>query len=80
MVYHSLLHHMTTHYCLIGALNLTHEEFHTTVAPTAVGAVSCDGSEASLTDCPHSTLTKCGAISDAGVVCQGETNPFSTVV
>ena len=55
-----------------GAVNLTHEAFHTTVAPTVISAVSCDGFESTLTDCLHSTLTSCGPLSDAGVVCQGK--------
>ena len=54
-----------------GALNLTHEPFHTTVAPTVISTVGCVGIENSLTDCFFSTLTTCGPLNDAGVVCQG---------
>ena len=55
----------------VGAVNLTHEEFHSTVAPTVISSVGCVGSESELTDCPYSALTICDPLSDAGVVCQG---------
>ena len=56
---------------LTGALNLTHEEFHSRVSPTAISNVACVGTENELTDCSYSPLTTCGVLNDAGVVCQG---------
>jgi hypothetical protein len=53
-----------------GALNLTHEEFSTIVAPTVLSSVGCVGSEVNLTDCPHSDLGVCGQLNDAGAICQ----------
>ena len=57
---------------IIGALNLTHEAFHTIIAPTLISAVSCDGSELSLSDCQYSSATECGPLSDAGVIGHGQ--------
>ena len=54
-----------------GALNLTHEEFHSRVSPTAISNVACIGSEDELTSCSYSPSTTCGVLNDAGVVCQG---------
>ena len=56
---------------ILGALNLTHEEFHTVVAPTAITDVACLGTENELTECSYSTSTTCGLLNDAGVICQG---------
>ena len=56
---------------IAGALNLTHEEFSTIVAPTVISSVGCTGSEVALTDCPHSDLSVCGQLNDAGAICQG---------
>ena len=56
---------------ITGALNLTHEAFHSTVAPTVISSVGCVGTESSIGKCTYSTLTTCGPLSDAGVVCQG---------
>ena len=55
----------------VGAVNLTHEEFHSTVAPTVISSVECVGSEVALTDCFFSSLAICDPLSDSGVVCQG---------
>ena len=55
-----------------GALNLTHEEFHTVVAPTAITDVACLGAENKLTECSYSTSPACGLLNDAGVICQGK--------
>ena len=55
-----------------GALNLTHEEFHTLIAPTAITNVGCIGIETKLTECSHSISTSCDLLNDAGVVCQGK--------
>ena len=55
-----------------GALNLTHEEFHTVVAPTAITDVACVGTENKLTECSYSTSATCGLLNDAGVICQGK--------
>ena len=58
--------------CLFtGALNLTHEEFHSRVAPTAITSVACVGTEDELISCSYSHLTTCGLLNDAGVICQG---------
>ena len=63
----------TKHYHFFtGALNLTHEEFHTLIAPTAITNVGCIGIESKLTECSHSTSTSCDLLNDAGVVCQGK--------
>ena len=51
---------------------MTHEEFHTVVAPTAITDVSCVGTESKLTECFYRTSTACSQLNDAGVVCQGE--------
>ena len=56
-----------------GALNLTHEAFHSTVAPTAISNVGCDGTENELTECSYSTMNTCDLLNDAGVICQGQT-------
>ena len=56
---------------IAGALNLTHEEFSTIVAPTVLSSVACVGSEVNLSDCPHSDLGVCGQLNDAGAICQG---------
>ena len=58
-------------YILTGALNLTHEEFHSRVSPTAISNVACVSTENELTDCSYSPLTSCDPLNDAGVVCQG---------
>ena len=57
--------------CSTGALNLTHETFHSIVAPTVVDTVGCVGSETVLTDCSYDSIVTCGPLNDAGVVCQG---------
>ena len=54
-----------------GALNLTHEEFHTTAAPTLLSSVGCLGSEDMLMDCSYSNESECGQLNDAGAICQG---------
>lgn len=64
---------MTT-FLFPGALNLTREEFHTTVAPTAITGVACVGTESELSECSYSSLTACGVLNDAGVICQGTCN------
>ena len=51
---------------------MTHEEFHTVVAPTAITDVSCVGTENKLTECFYMTSTACSQLNDAGVVCQGK--------
>ena len=58
--------------CTIGALNLTHEQFHSLVAPTVITDVACMGTEKKLTECDHLMSTTCGPQNDAGVVCQGK--------
>ena len=58
-------------YSFAGALNLTHEAFHSTVAPTVISSVGCVGTESSIGECTYSSLTTCDPRSDAGVVCQG---------
>ena len=58
--------------CCKGALNLTDEEFHTVVAPTAIVDVACLGTENRLTECSYSTSPTCGLLNDAGVICQGK--------
>ena len=51
---------------------MTHEQFHTLVAPTVVTDVACMGTENKLTECDHLTSATCGLLNDAGVVCQGK--------
>ena len=51
---------------------MTHEEFHTMVAPTAITDVACLGTENKLTECSYSTSPTCGPLNDAGVICQGK--------
>ena len=66
------LSHLQCILCFVkGALNLTHEEFHTVVAPTAITDVSCVGTENKLTECSYSTSPTCDLLNDAGVICQG---------
>ena len=60
-----------SNYLFLGALNLTHEEFHSRGTPTAISNVACVGSENELTSCSYSLLTTCGVLNDAGVICQG---------
>ena len=50
---------------------MTHEEFHSRVAPTAISNVACVGTENELISCSYSHLTTCGLLNDAGVICQG---------
>ena len=61
-----------SHSFTLGALNLTHEQFHTLVAPTVISDVACMGTENKLTECDHLTSASCGLLNDAGVVCQGK--------
>ena len=58
---------------LTGALNLTHEEFHSRVTPTVLSNVACVGTENELSSCSYSSFTSCGLLNDAGVICQGTT-------
>ena len=51
---------------------MTHEQFHTLVAPTVITDVACIGTESKLTECDYLTPTTCGLLNDAGVVCQGK--------
>ena len=60
------------YFCTVGALNLTHEQFYTSVTPTAITDVACMGTEDKLTECDHLTSATCGPQNDAGVVCQGK--------
>ena len=66
-----LSHFQCKLYFAKGALNLTHEEFHTVVAPTVITDVSCVGTENKLTECSYSTSPTCDVLNDAGVICQG---------
>ena len=63
-----------------GALNLTHEQFHTLVAPTVITDVACVGTENKLTECDYLTPATCGLLNDAGVVCQGKCTAYLYVM
>ena len=59
-------------YVNLGAINLTHEEYTSSVKSAAIGDVRCTGAEDRLTDCFHISQSGCGELDDAGVVCQGK--------
>ncbi len=58
---------------IIGSIALTDSIFSEERAVLLLRDVNCNGSESSLLDCEHNTLsqTNCGPLEDAGVVCQG---------
>ena len=59
-----------------GAINLTNEEFTTTVSASVVGDVRCTGTEDELTDCFYISHPGCTALDDAGAVCQGKNKSY----
>ena len=65
---------------ITGALNLTHEEFHSRVSPMAISNVACVGTENELMNCSHSHIASCDPINDAGVVCQGRIVEYDVIM
>ena len=56
-----------------GVVAFQNAYFGAGVGPIYLDNVGCTGSEANLTDCPHSSVVNClrGHNEDAGVRCQG---------
>ena len=54
-----------------GLVKVTVKSFFGNVSSEfAMDDVNCTGSEAKITDCPHSSKDNCGATEGAGVICQ----------
>ena len=56
-----------------GAVAVGNEQFSDADVPIFLTGVACSGSEAAILTCPNNTDPQpfCGAVQDAGVVCQG---------
>ena len=58
----------------IGAVARSNAYYGRGPGPILISRAQCGGSESSLQQCPHNTITHCTHSNDAGVTCPGKSS------